>query len=108
MRAATRGDGRSGENITANVRTIKSIPLSLRGDAIPRRIEVRGEVYMEIEALAALNRAQLEIGAKVFANPRNIFICFFRLVSKAVIIMDPEDIRLMNSPVLFLDYLQKT
>jgi len=71
VRAATRGDGRSGENITANVRTIKSIPLSLRGDSTPKRIEVRGEVYMEIEALAALNRAQLENGVKVFANPRN-------------------------------------
>ena len=84
MRAATRGDGRSGENITANVRTIKSIPLSLRGDAMPRRIEVRGEVYMEIEALAALNRAQLETGSKVFANPRNAAAGSLRLLDSRI------------------------
>jgi DNA ligase (NAD+) len=84
VRAATRGDGRSGENITANVRTIKSIPLSLRGDAIPRRIEVRGEVYMEIEALAALNRAQLENGGKVFANPRNAAAGSLRLLDSRI------------------------
>ncbi len=84
VRAATRGDGRSGENITANVRTIKSIPLSLRGDAIPRRIEVRGEVYMEIEALAALNRAQLEKGGKVFANPRNAAAGSLRLLDSRI------------------------
>jgi DNA ligase (NAD+) len=84
VRAATRGDGRSGENITANVRTIKSIPLSLRGDAIPRRIEVRGEVFMEIEALAALNRAQLENGGKVFANPRNAAAGSLRLLDSRI------------------------
>jgi DNA ligase (NAD+) len=84
VRAATRGDGRSGENITANVRTIKSIPLSLRGDAIPPRIEVRGEVYMEIEALAQLNRAQLKAGAKVFANPRNAAAGSLRLLDSRI------------------------
>jgi DNA ligase (NAD+) len=84
VRAATRGDGRSGENITANVRTIKSIPLSLRGDAIPPRIEVRGEVYMEIEALAQLNRAQLNAGAKVFANPRNAAAGSLRLLDSRI------------------------
>jgi len=84
VRAATRGDGRSGENITANVRTIKSIPLSLRGDATPKRIEVRGEVYMGIEALAALNRAQLENGGKVFANPRNAAAGSLRLLDSRI------------------------
>jgi DNA ligase (NAD+) len=84
VRAATRGDGRSGENITANVRTIKSIPLSLRGDAIPGRIEVRGEVYMEIEALAKLNRAQLKAEAKVFANPRNAAAGSLRLLDSRI------------------------
>jgi len=84
VRAATRGDGRSGENITANVRTIKSIPLSLRGDATPKRIEVRGEVYMETEALAALNRAQLENGGKVFANPRNAAAGSLRLLDSRI------------------------
>ena len=84
VRGATRGDGRSGENITANVRTIKSIPLSLRGDAIPPRIEVRGEVYMEVEALAQLNRTQLKAGAKVFANPRNAAACSLRLLDSRI------------------------
>lgn len=71
IRAATRGDGRNGENITANARTIKSIPLSLQGDAIPELIEVRGEVYMPLAGFNELNRSQLENGGKVFANPRN-------------------------------------
>ena len=84
VRAATRGDGRSGENITANVRTIKSIPLSLRGNAIPRRIEVRGEVYMEVAALAALNRTQLESASKVFANPRNAAAGSLRLLDSRI------------------------
>ena len=95
VRAATRGDGRSGENITANVRTIKSIPLSLRGDAIPRRIEVRGEVYMEVEALAALNRAQLESGGKVFANPRNAAAGSLRLLDSRIT---------ANRPLTFCSY----
>ncbi len=71
VRAATRGDGNRGENITANVRTIKSIPLRLLGNAIPERLEVRGEVYMDLQGFQELNRAQREKGAKEFANPRN-------------------------------------
>ncbi len=71
IRGATRGDGRKGENITTNVRTIKSIPLSLQGDSIPALIEVRGEVYMPLSGFNELNLTQLENGDKVFANPRN-------------------------------------
>ncbi len=71
IRGATRGDGRNGEDITTNVRTIKSIPLSLQGEAIPALIEVRGEVYMPLAGFNALNLSQLENGSKVFANPRN-------------------------------------
>jgi len=73
-RAATRGDGRTGEDITENVRTIKDIPHRLHdagGAKIPGRIEVRGEVYMPLAEFAAMNaRAEAE-GGKVFANPRN-------------------------------------
>jgi len=70
-RAATRGDGQIGENITENVRTIKSIPLILRGDNIPALVEVRGEVIMPHKAFDALNqRARLK-GEKLFVNPRN-------------------------------------
>jgi DNA ligase (NAD+) len=71
IRGATRGDGRKGENITTNVRTIKSIPLSLQGDSIPALIEVRGEVYMPLSGFNELNLTQLKNGDKVFANPRN-------------------------------------
>ena len=71
VRAATRGDGQVGENITANVRTIANVPLKLRGADLPERIEVRGEVFMPREGFAKLNEHQKETGGKVFANPRN-------------------------------------
>ncbi|WP_289030249.1 NAD-dependent DNA ligase LigA [uncultured Paraglaciecola sp.] len=71
VRGATRGDGRVGENITANVRTIRNIPLMLRGDDYPERLEVRGEVVMSRDGFIKLNENQLAEGKKVFANPRN-------------------------------------
>lgn len=71
VRAATRGDGTTGENITANVRTIRAIPLRLQGDNIPRRVEVRGEVFMPLAGFEQLNDEARRKGGKVFANPRN-------------------------------------
>ncbi len=71
VRGATRGDGRVGENITANVRTIRNIPLLLRGDNYPKRLEVRGEVVMSRDGFAALNLRQVQQQKKAFANPRN-------------------------------------
>jgi len=71
VRAATRGDGRVGENITANVKTIKNIPLRLLGDDWPKWLEVRGEVFMPKQGFVALNERQKEKGLKTFANPRN-------------------------------------
>lgn len=70
---STRGDGIVGENVTANLRTIRSVPLRLRSDArpVPRRLDVRGEVYLPIAAFRALNRDREEAGQPVFANPRN-------------------------------------
>ena len=71
VRAATRGDGQVGENITANVRTIANVPLTLRVKNIPDRVEVRGEVFMPKEGFEKLNTTQRESGGKIFANPRN-------------------------------------
>ncbi|XOV77575.1 MAG: NAD-dependent DNA ligase LigA [Aestuariibacter sp.] len=71
VRGATRGDGATGENITHNVRTIDNIPLRLRGDDIPDRLEVRGEVFMPVAGFAQLNEKQKAAGKKVFVNPRN-------------------------------------
>jgi DNA ligase (NAD+) len=70
VRAATRGDGEVGEDVTANVAHIEDIPQTLRGE-VPALFEVRGEVYMAKEDFAALNAAQQANGGKVFANPRN-------------------------------------
>lgn len=70
-RAATRGDGSVGEDITENVRTIKSIPISLRGEGYPELVEVRGEVFMPKAAFDALNARQQAKGDKTFVNPRN-------------------------------------
>lgn len=70
IRAATRGDGYAGEDITNNVKTIRAIPLQLRGD-YPDRVEVRGEVYMTRAGFEQLNAAALARGDKLFANPRN-------------------------------------
>lgn len=72
IRAATRGDGEVGDDVTANVRTIKAIPLVLLGDGqIPDVLEVRGEVYMPTKAFVELNKLRTEAGEPVFANPRN-------------------------------------
>ena len=71
VQAATRGDGTSGENITENVRTIKSIPLKLQGNYHPEILEVRGEVFMPKSSFEKLNRNAIKKGEKTFANPRN-------------------------------------
>ncbi|RVU22681.1 NAD-dependent DNA ligase LigA [Streptomyces antnestii] len=69
--AATRGDGRTGEDITPNVRTIAEIPHRLKGDRIPALVEIRGEVFFPMEAFEELNARLVEAGDKPFANPRN-------------------------------------
>jgi len=71
VRGATRGDGRVGEDVTANLRTIKDIPDRLKGSGWPERIEIRGEVYMPLDAFAARNAAAAEKGERIYANPRN-------------------------------------
>ncbi len=72
VQGATRGDGRTGEDVTENLKTVGGIPLRVRGKSVPRALEVRGEVYMTKSAFAALNRRQQKAGGKLFANPRNV------------------------------------
>lgn len=71
VRAATRGDGRNGENVTENVKTIRSIPLRLIGKNIPSLIEVRGEVFMPLAGFKEFNDQAANAGEKLFVNPRN-------------------------------------
>lgn len=68
--AVTRGDGTQGENITANVRTIRSIPLKLKGE-FPQSFEIRGEIFFPLKKFATLNKEREELGEAIFANPRN-------------------------------------
>ncbi len=67
----TRGDGEQGDDVTANIRTIRSIPMQLRGDGFPEKFEIRGEVIMTRDSFNKLNQAKLENGEQPFANPRN-------------------------------------
>ena len=71
IQAATRGDGKIGENVTDNVKTIASIPLFLKGDNLPQTVEVRGEVFMPLTGFERLNEQAIAAGNKPFANPRN-------------------------------------
>ena len=83
-RAATRGDGATGEDVTANVRTIRAIPLRLLSDTPPAVIEVRGEIYMPKAAFTALNAQALQAGGKTFANPRNAAAGSLRQLDPAI------------------------
>jgi DNA ligase (NAD+) len=71
IRGATRGDGRTGEDVTPNIRTIKSIPAQLKGSGYPETLEVRGEVFLPVKAFEQLNERLTEAGKAPFANPRN-------------------------------------
>ena len=87
VRAATRGDGTVGENVTANVRTIRSIPLSLKvpeGEEVPELLDVRGEIYMPRHAFMRLNEERAERGESEFANPRNAAAGSLRQLDPAV------------------------
>jgi DNA ligase (NAD+) len=84
VRAATRGDGTVGENVTDNIRTIAQIPKKLHGINIPDRIEIRGEVFMTHEDFKILNQTQQSLGEKEFANPRNAAAGSLRQLDSAV------------------------
>jgi len=70
-KASTRGDGYEGEDVTLNIRTLKSLPLKIEGDLIPEEIDIRGEIYMSIIEFAKLNKERERSGESIFANPRN-------------------------------------
>lgn len=84
VRAATRGDGSTGEDVTANVRTVRALPLRLLGAEVPDVIEIRGEIYMAKSAFAAWNAQALQEGGKTFANPRNAAAGSLRQLDPAV------------------------
>ena len=91
---STRGDGINGENITVNLKTIRSIPLSLRADghAIPRRLEIRGEVFLPLNAFQKMNREREEEGQPVFANPRNAAAGSLKQLDSTITAKRPLDI----------------
>lgn len=91
VRAATRGDGVTGEDVTANVRTIESVPLRLRGDA-PPLLEVRGEVYMPVAGFLEMNARAAERGEKVFVNPRNAAAGSLRQLDPRITASRPLDL----------------
>ncbi len=95
LRAATRGDGKTGENITANAKTLPSIPLQLTGEKSTGMIEVRGEVYMDHAGFNALNDSQAKIQGKIFANPRNAAAGSLRLLDSRIT---------ATRPLLFCSY----
>ncbi len=82
---ATRGDGEVGEDVTANIRTIKSIPLKLIGQNIPQLLEVRGEIYMDKKELEIINKVRLKNGEQLFANPRNAASGSLKLLSPSLV-----------------------
>jgi len=84
VRAATRGDGETGEDVTQNVRTLASVPLRLVGDSIPETLEVRGEVYISHAGFEDLNRQAVAAGQKPFVNPRNAAAGSLRQLDPAI------------------------
>lgn len=85
VRAVTRGDGTQGDEITANVKTIRTIPLSLQGRSWPEKFEIRGEIFMPLQSFALLNQKRLEDGFEPFANPRNSASGTLKMQDSAVV-----------------------
>jgi len=95
--AVTRGDGTQGDDVTNNVKTIKSIPLRLRGD-YPEELEVRGEIFMTIKGFKRLNKEREENGENLFANPRNSASGTLKMQDPAIVAKRPLDCIIYNTP----------
>ncbi|MCB2207628.1 MAG: NAD-dependent DNA ligase LigA [Bacteroidetes bacterium] len=95
--AVTRGDGTQGDDVTNNVKTIKSIPIRLRGD-YPAELEVRGEIFMSIEGFKRLNKEREEKGENLFANPRNSASGTLKMQDPAIVAKRPLDCFIYNTP----------
>ena len=91
-RAATRGDGIRGEDVTANVRTIRTVPLRLNGDDVPEKVELRGEVYFPLSAFERLNREREAEGLPLYVNPRNTASGALRQLDSRVTASRPLDV----------------
>lgn len=91
VQALTRGDGRQGDDITKNIRTLSSIPLNLRGEKLPEVLEVRGEAYMTRDGFLALNQQREEDGLAPFANPRNSAAGSLKLLDSKEVAKRPLD-----------------
>ncbi len=92
IRACTRGNGHSGDDITQNVKTIRSIPLRLRTPTPPNFIEIRGEVYMPTEGFQALNLTRLDAGEDAFKNPRNATAGSLKMLDSSIVATRPLDV----------------
>ncbi len=92
VRAATRGDGQRGEQVTANIRTISTVPLRLRGNNIPDSLTVRGEVYLPLDGFQKLNKQRAERGDEPFANPRNAAAGSLRQLDSSITARRPLDL----------------
>ena len=95
-KAVTRGDGIQGDDVTNNVRTINSVPLSLKGDDFPKKFEIRGEIVLPYEGFAHLNAARVEAGEEPYANPRNTASGSLKLQDSAEVAKRPLDCLLYN------------
>jgi len=92
VRGATRGDGVRGEDVSANLRSIRSVPLTLSGDDVPEELEARGEVFMPLKGFADMNRRAEAAGEKVFVNPRNAAAGSLRQLDARITAKRPLDI----------------
>jgi DNA ligase (NAD+) len=91
VRALTRGDGVTGDDVTANVRTIRSIPLQLTGNGYPERFEIRGEVLMPLEGFRRMNEQRRQAGDQLFANPRNATAGTLKMQNSSLVARRPLD-----------------